>query len=110
MERPFLRQMKHVASCRAGEKPRASHEDQIRDAEKDPVLSNLLATPGGTQTVPFNFVFPTDTQYYVRQKTDPVNTWIIDAKMVVATQACPREPSTDTSETAKPTKLLFPSP
>lgn len=30
MERPFLRQVKHVASCRAGEKPRASHEDQIR--------------------------------------------------------------------------------
>ncbi|MEX1826880.1 hypothetical protein [Luteibacter sp. CQ10] len=82
----------------------------LRDAEKDPVLSKLLATTGGTETVPFNFVFPTDAQYYVRQKGDPKTTWIIDAKVVVATQACPPEPSTDNPEPAKPTKVLFPAP
>lgn len=82
----------------------------LRDPEKDPVLATLLATPSGTKTVPFDFVFPTDAQYYVRQKADPKSTWIIDAKMVVATEACPPAASTDNQGPAKPTNLLFPAP
>lgn len=72
----------------------------LRESERDQALAKLLAKPGGTETVPLNFVFPTETQYYVRQKADPRTTWIIDAKTVVATEACPTEKPSKSDDAA----------
>jgi hypothetical protein len=62
----------------------------LRDAQKDMSLK-LLLTPGSTaRTVPFNFVFPSDSQFYIRQKSSGT-TFVLDAKAVMATLPCSDE-------------------
>jgi len=88
----------------------------LREPDRDPSIATLLAKPGKSETVPFNFVYPTDSQFFVRQKSDPKTTWALDAKDVVATQACGPEEATAATTNATRSKaptlpsLTAPSP
>lgn len=54
-----------------------------------PVL-DVTTESGAVKTVPFAFVFPTDSQFYARRENH-LGTTIIDANLVRATLPCPED-------------------
>lgn len=89
----------------------------IHDKQADAISKDLLAVGSVNQTVQFEFVFPSDGQYYLRRHGHP-GTTVLDAKAVAGTLPCATEPTQDNvkdkrdvspTTRASPAKAILPA-
>jgi hypothetical protein len=66
----------------------------IHDKQADAISKDLLAEGSANRTVQFEFVFPSDGQYYLRRHGHP-GTTILDSKAVAGTLPCEAAPNQD---------------